>query len=173
MEYYGALADGLPHQLTRAIQPNGNPPIPFQHSPFPSSTTANFKNHNNHAPQLPQPPSKPPPTVRRTRSVDTPDRDDDQDDYLMLQEQSLQPAAARRQPPPPPRGSPSKFNRPPPLLPSEAQDTEGKPQTIIKSNELEKCAELGQGEFGSVLRGIWRNPTGVAVSILKHAYISM
>jgi hypothetical protein len=31
-------------------------------------------------------------------------------------------------------------------------------------SELEKSTELGQGEFGSVLRGVWRNPNGAAVS---------
>ena len=54
---------------------------------------------------------------------------------------------------------------PPPLPPVDSEDNEGKPQTIINLSELKKSAELGQGEFGSVLRGIWKNPNGTEVSI--------
>ena len=100
--------------------------------------------------------------LRHTRSVDN--ADDDPDDYLRLDEQSRQTSALRRQPPPPPHSTTSRFNRPPPPLPREAQEDESKPQTIINLNELEKGAELGQGEFGSVLRGVWTNPNGPAVS---------
>jgi hypothetical protein len=49
VDYYGALADGLPHQLLRAIQPNGNPPIALQYNtiPLPSPSIPNFNNHIN------------------------------------------------------------------------------------------------------------------------------
>ena len=102
--------------------------------------------------------------VRRAKSVDSPD--DHADEYLMLDDQPRVPQTpGRRQPPPPPRVGQSKFNRPPPPLPVGPQEDESNLQTIINLSELEKCAELGQGEFGSVLRGVWRNPNGAAVSI--------
>lgn len=98
------------------------------------------------------------------RSLDPPDGEPN--DYLGLDEQSRQTPGMRRQPPPPPVSNPSRFNRPPPPLPAEAKEDESKPQTIINLSELEKGAELGQGEFGSVLRGVWTNPSGPAVSTL-------
>lgn len=33
-------------------------------------------------------------------------------------------------------------------------------QTLITRQSLELGAELGQGEFGSVLKGVWRDPKG-------------
>ncbi|CAB4029667.1 Tyrosine- kinase HTK16, partial [Paramuricea clavata] len=174
VDYYGALADGLPHQLLRAIQPNGNPPIALQYNtiPLPSPSIPNFNNHINTL--VPQPPPKPP-IVRRAKSLDTPD--DDPNDYLKLEEQSSRQPPGRRQPPPPPKINPpppkispppprissSKFNRPPPPLPTP--EHESKPRTIINLSELEKSTELGQGEFGSVLRGVWRNPNGAAMEV--------
>ena len=37
-------------------------------------------------------------------------------------------------------------------------------QTLIVSQSLELGAELGQGEFGSVLKGIWTDPKGNKVN---------
>lgn len=33
-------------------------------------------------------------------------------------------------------------------------------QTLIVGQSLELGAELGQGEFGSVLKGVWTDPKG-------------
>ena len=92
------------------------------------------------------------------------------DDNQNNNDELTRPPRERRQPPPPPptNESPSKFNRPPPPLPNDVQQPEQKPQTIISKNELELGAELGQGEFGSVLRGVWRNTSGKAVSKIGH-----
>ena len=73
------------------------------------------------------------------------------------------PSTGRRQPPPPPKDN--RYKRPPPPLPTDIKGGETQPQTIINRNELEEGAELGQGEFGSVLRGVWSNPNGNAVNI--------
>lgn len=56
VDYYGALADGLPHQLTRAIQPNGNPPITLLYNSIPMTSTSvpSFTNHINN--QMAAPP---------------------------------------------------------------------------------------------------------------------
>ena len=40
-------------------------------------------------------------------------------------------------------------------------------QTLINRDSLELGPELGQGEFGSVLKGIWRNPKGTKVQPFK------
>lgn len=32
--------------------------------------------------------------------------------------------------------------------------------TLINRQDLELGSELGQGEFGSVLRGVWKDPRG-------------
>ena len=37
-------------------------------------------------------------------------------------------------------------------------------QTLITSESLELGAELGQGEFGSVLKGVWTDPKGGKVT---------
>ena len=37
----------------------------------------------------------------------------------------------------------------------------------IKRETLVLGRELGQGEFGSVLMGVWTNPTGEKVSLIK------
>ena len=39
-------------------------------------------------------------------------------------------------------------------------------QTLIASESLELGAELGQGEFGSVLKGVWTDPKGGKVTCL-------
>lgn len=39
-------------------------------------------------------------------------------------------------------------------------------QTLITRESLELGAELGQGEFGSVLKGVWTDPKGNKVTIL-------
>ena len=36
-------------------------------------------------------------------------------------------------------------------------------QTLIMRQSLELGAELGQGEFGSVLKGVWTDPKGKKV----------
>lgn len=36
-------------------------------------------------------------------------------------------------------------------------------QTLITGQSLELGAELGQGEFGSVLKGLWTDPKGKKV----------
>lgn len=41
-------------------------------------------------------------------------------------------------------------------------------QTLITRESLELGAELGQGEFGSVLKGVWTDPKGNKVTILIH-----
>ena len=38
------------------------------------------------------------------------------------------------------------------------------PQTVIQSDSLEMGQELGLGEFGSVLKGVWTSPQGEKVS---------
>jgi len=38
------------------------------------------------------------------------------------------------------------------------------PQTVIPSESLEMGKELGLGEFGSVLKGVWTSPQGEKVS---------
>lgn len=38
-------------------------------------------------------------------------------------------------------------------------------QTLITRESLELGPELGQGEFGSVLKGIWTDPKGDKVSL--------
>ena len=48
------------------------------------------------------------------------------------------------------------------LLRSGADET--KQQTIINRESLELGKELGQGEFGSVLMGVWVDPIGERVS---------
>ena len=40
---------------------------------------------------------------------------------------------------------------------------ENKQQTIINRDSLELGKELGQGEFGSVLMGVWVDPVGERV----------
>ena len=40
-------------------------------------------------------------------------------------------------------------------------------QTLITSESLELGAELGQGEFGSVLKGVWTDPKGGKVTCLR------
>jgi len=37
-------------------------------------------------------------------------------------------------------------------------------QTLITRQSLELGAELGQGEFGSVLKGVWTDPKGNKVT---------
>lgn len=55
VDYYAALADGLPHQLTRAIQPSGNPPIPLPYNSIPMTpTSVPFNNHINSQMVAPQ-----------------------------------------------------------------------------------------------------------------------
>ena len=39
-------------------------------------------------------------------------------------------------------------------------------QTLITRESLELGAELGQGEFGSVLKGVWTDPEGKKVTSL-------
>ncbi|XP_065056009.1 tyrosine-protein kinase HTK16-like [Rhopilema esculentum] len=53
-----------------------------------------------------------------------------------------------------------------PAVPNRTKGSdETKQQTIITRDSLELGKELGQGEFGSVLMGVWINPNGERVSV--------
>ena len=45
---------------------------------------------------------------------------------------------------------------------------ENKQQTIINRDSLELGKELGQGEFGSVLMGVWVDPVGERVCTFQY-----
>ena len=47
---------------------------------------------------------------------------------------------------------------------SPAQPTNNAQQTVIQRDSLELGQELGVGEFGSVLKGVWTNPAGEKVN---------
>lgn len=94
-------------------------------------------------------------------------------------------------PPPPPNPPPRGQRRPPPPLPPnptsptspirpvqpnppgsakpnspvQSQAPMQSQQTLITRQSLELGAELGQGEFGSVLKGVWRDPKGNKVPV--------
>lgn len=78
------------------------------------------------------------------------------------------PRGQRRPPPPLPPPSPTK----PALLPQKPSNStlpHGNPlqsrQTLITRESLELGPELGQGEFGSVLKGVWTDPKGDKVPV--------
>lgn len=82
------------------------------------------------------------------------------------------PRGQRRPPPPLPPNSPTKPT--PPTAPSSAKpnnqipsqgNTTQSQQTLITRQSLELGAELGQGEFGSVLKGVWTDPKGNKVPV--------
>ncbi|KAJ7324070.1 hypothetical protein OS493_030243 [Desmophyllum pertusum] len=83
------------------------------------------------------------------------------------------PRGQRRPPPPLPPNPPSPTRPSLPNPPSSAKSNVPIPaqapmqsqQTLIVSQSLELGAELGQGEFGSVLKGIWTDPKGNKVSV--------
>ena len=51
------------------------------------------------------------------------------------------------------------------LLPRRLGADETSQQTIINRDSLELGKELGQGEFGSVLMGVWIDPVGKRVCV--------
>ena len=57
------------------------------------------------------------------------------------------------------------------FLQSGADET--KQQTIINRESLELGKELGQGEFGSVLMGVWVDPIGERVSGNQFEHIQL
>ncbi|XP_032240951.1 tyrosine-protein kinase HTK16 isoform X2 [Nematostella vectensis] len=76
--------------------------------------------------------------------------------------------ASRRPPPPlPPPDSSEAQAQQPPLSPPDLSKSGSLPatHTLINREALELGSELGQGEFGSVLRGVWRDPKGKKVQV--------
>lgn len=78
------------------------------------------------------------------------------------------PRAQRRPPPPLPPSSPT-MPVPSPQKSSIPTLPHGNPkqfgQTLITRDSLELGPELGQGEFGSVLKGIWTDPKGDKIPV--------
>lgn len=80
------------------------------------------------------------------------------------------PRGIRRPPPPLPQNSnpisPAKPRVPVPYSSTKVVTSQGPMQsTLIMKQSLELGAELGQGEFGSVLKGIWTDPKGNKVPV--------
>ncbi|XP_066920050.1 tyrosine-protein kinase HTK16-like [Clytia hemisphaerica] len=48
---------------------------------------------------------------------------------------------------------------------SPAQQSNNAQQTVIQKDSLELGQELGVGEFGSVLKGVWKSPSGEKISV--------
>jgi len=151
----GPLFETLPHLIDHYCKHMDGLPVLLQQS-VPASLDVRAALPIPSRPPLPTdqmpgkapPPSgkrKPPPRPipKREQSVEEDDADRNGDFHRASSWQSTAPALPRRD-----KGA-----------------DENKQQTIINRDSLELGKELGQGEFGSVLMGVWVDPVGERVPV--------
>ncbi|XP_031568891.1 tyrosine-protein kinase HTK16-like [Actinia tenebrosa] len=160
IDHYSKYADGLPVLLQFSIPPDGKPPVSLALRP-PLQRSSSVENVIDSMPSR-QNVTESKSRLGRSSSQGYPQPPQD---VLPLPIPPLSNPLPR---PPvtsdrrfPPRLPPGSQPQPPPdSTASEDKSPMPTQHTLINREDLELGSELGQGEFGSVLRGVWKDPKG-------------
>ncbi|CAH1245005.1 TNK2 [Branchiostoma lanceolatum] len=183
VEYYKGRADGLPGKLVTPISAQDVLEPGPHHPPVVRRDSDYTRRWSIGEPDMPPPGPLPPKPVKWPSSQPAgPDVDSHIDlkmtigcsvDEELPQQEAPPPPGPRRelQPKKKPVPIPSEAS-PPPLQPKpqrppvvRVEDGPDKAQKLIPRESLQLGRELGQGEFGSVLMGVWTSPDGKEVPV--------
>ncbi|XP_078612992.1 tyrosine-protein kinase HTK16-like isoform X1 [Branchiostoma floridae x Branchiostoma japonicum] len=193
VEYYKGRADGLPGKLVTPISVQDVLDPGPHHPPVARRDSDYTRRWSIGEPDMPPPGPLPPKPVKWPSSQPAGPDVDSHIDLKMMTGCSVDEEAPQQEAPPPPGPRrelqpkkkpvpiPSEPS-PPPLQPKpqrppmiRVEDGPDKAQKLIPRESLQLGRELGQGEFGSVLMGVWTSPDGrevpVALKTLRGEHI--
>lgn len=163
IEFYKLGKDGLPTKLTqyckRTMGARSSPSSSVQPTNLPAYEPTNLPALPGGLNPIKRDPKIPKPITSYTPSADS-DSDDDTTAYDHLSKAELEEAVKN----PPSRFEPPKAAPSPGVKPQNPAAQNPAP-AMIERAELELGAELGKGEFGSVLSGFWKQPGGPRVAV--------